>query len=107
MANSPALSTLGGGYGPIVPGLGVKNCIVTFSVAASGDILIFDASNVGKENAMSKITFALCWNATTNGATTVVYNTLSGCLIASNQITLSTIPGAGTTITAMVWGIGA
>lgn len=99
MANSVALSTLGGGFGPLNQG-GLKAVVVSFSNVATADVLIFDTSNVGKENALSKIVWALCVTATGFGASTV---------IASNQLTVNNMnaAGAGTTVTAFAIGVGA
>lgn len=98
MANSVALSTLGGGFGPLNQG-GLKAVVVSFSNAATADVLIFDTSNVGKENALSKIVWALVLTATGFGTSTV---------IASNQLTLGSDNGGGaTTITAFAIGVGA
>ena len=106
MANVAASTKLGQGYGPAIPGLGVKCVVVSFATTATGDVLIFDQSNVGRENSMSKITFALVWSATTGtdtGAT--AHNIIATCVTASNQITVGQVPGA-TNVVALVYGIG-
>lgn len=98
MAEGVASTKLGFGYGPVVPGLGVKMVCVSFATTATGDTLTFDASNVGKENAISKITFALVQQADGKFVATNTW--------ASNVITLGTPVGA-TAMVALVCGIGA
>ena len=99
MADIAASTKLGLGYGPAIPGLGVKTVVVSFATTATGDVLIFDTSNVGKENALSKITWAQVVTAT--GAFTSL-------IIASNQITVGSNQGAAATnCVALVCGIGA
>ena len=98
MANAAASTKLTSGYGPVAPILNIKTVLVSFATTATGDILIFDASNVGKENAMQAISFALTF---TPAGVIVATNT-----IASNQITVGTPVGA-TNITALVLGTGA
>ena len=99
MANIAASTKLGLGYGPVIPGLGVKTVCVSFATTATADVLIFDTSNVGQENALSKITWAQVVTAT--GAFTSL-------IIASNQITVGSNEGAAATnCVALVCGIGA
>ena len=99
------LTKLGLGFGPVNQ-LGVKCVIVSFATTATGDVLIFDASNVGKENALSNITFALVYNATTGVDTGArALNIIATCVVASNQITVGS-PPAATTVTVIAYGIG-
>lgn len=102
MADIAASTKLGQGYGPVIPGLGVKCVCVSFATTATGDVLIFDTSNVGQENAIRKITFAVVIAA--SGAP------LGTNVITSNQITVGDLGAAGaggaTNVVALVCGIG-
>lgn len=102
MASTAASAKLGGGFGA----LGVNNvkCVcVGFATTATGDVLIFDASNVGVENAMKLITWAQVCAPTGSSKGGIV----SSLVIASNQITVGSNGGAAATnVTALVVGIG-
>ena len=97
MAEGAASTKLGFGFGPVYLG-GVKTVCVSFATTATGDTLTFDTSNVGRENAIAKITFALVQQA---DGKLVATNTW-----ASNVITLGTPVGA-TAMVALVCGVGA
>lgn len=103
MANS-ALATvkLGLGYGPVNQG-GVKCVVISFSAVATGDALVFDASNVGKENALSKITFAVVRQA---DGKSIPFSTGVDNVWASNVVSVGTPVGA-TTVTCVAYGVGA
>lgn len=98
MADIAASTKLGQGFGQVAPVLGVKVVCVSFATTATGDVLIFDQSNVGRENSLSKIVWANVVTAT--GAFTSL-------IIASNQITVGSDQGAAATAcVAFVAGIG-
>lgn len=97
MANVAASTKLASGLGPLMQG-GLKAVCVSFATTATGDVLIFDASNVGKENALSKIYYAHVITAT--GPT-------SSLVVASNQVTVGSNNGAdATNVIAFCIGIG-
>ena len=103
MANIAASAKLGQGFGAL--GVNdIKFVCVGFATTATADVLIFDTSNVGAENAFSKITWAqVC--APTGSAKGGIFTSL---VIASNQITVGSNNGAGATnCVALVAGIGA
>jgi len=97
MAEGVASTKLGFGFGPINQG-GVKAVIVSFATTATGDTLTFDASNVGRENAIAKITFAMVQQADGKFVATNTW--------ASNVITVGQPIGA-TAMVAVVAGVGA
>lgn len=100
MANVAASTKIGQGYGQIFPNNGVKCVAVSFATTDAADVLIFDTSNVGKENAMSKITFG--WVVGGSGPCTSL-------VIASNQITVAGLGNnaGATNVVALITGIGA
>lgn len=104
MANA-ALATvkIGLGYGQVSPNLGVKCVVASFSAVATGDALIFDASNVGQENALSKITFAIIRQA---DGKSIPFSTGADNVWASNVVSVGTPIGA-TTVTCVAYGVGA
>ena len=98
MADIAASTKLGQGFGPVYLG-GCKMVCVSFATTATGDVLIFDTSNVGKENALSNIVWAVGVSATGVGASTA---------FASNQVTINNMnAAAATTITVLAIGVGA
>lgn len=99
MANVAASAKLGQGFGQVFPNNNVKCVCISFATTASGDVLVFDASNVGKENAISKITFAMVIAG--SGA-------LSSLSIASNQMSVGIgNNAAATNCVALVCGVAA
>ena len=98
MANIAASTKLGRGFGPGGQD-SFKFVCVAFATAATGDVLIFDTSNVGQENALSKIVRAVLSCATGVCGSTLV--------IASNQITTPDNAYAATQYVAFAIGIGA
>jgi len=95
MANIAASTKLGAGVGPIFGNF--KGVVVTFATTATGDVLIFDASNVGKENALSKIYWACCVSAT---------GLITSVVTASNQLTVDPGNHGATNVIAFACGIG-
>ena len=95
MANSATIATT---LGQIIPTLGVKTVAVLFATTATGDVLIFDTSNVGNDRALSKIHWAVVCSI---AGGIVATNT-----VASNQITIGTPIGA-TQMVALAFGVGA
>ena len=80
MANVAASTKLGQGFGQIFPNQSAKCVCVSFATTDAADTLIFDTSNVGKENAIKKIVFAFVVGG--SGAYTSV-------VIASNLMTVT------------------
>ena len=97
MANIAASTKLGLGFGQVVPNAGVKCVCVSFATVAIGDALVFDQSNVGRENALSKI--VACFVQCASGF-------IASVNIASNVCSVD--PGAfgATQVTAVAYGIG-
>ena len=79
MANVAASAKLGGGFGPIFPNQSAKCVCVSFATTDATDTLIFDTSNVGKENAIKNIRFAIVVGG--SGAYTSI-------VVASNLMTV-------------------
>ena len=102
MANIAASAKLGKGFGAL--GVNdIKFCCVSFATTATADVLIFDTSNVGAENAFSKITWAQVVAPSGSSKGGIV----TSLIIASNQITVGSNGGAGATnVVALVAGIG-
>ena len=96
MANSATIATTG--VGQAIPNLNVKTAVVLFATTATGDILIFDTSNVGNDRAFSSIK----WSVVCSIAGGIVATNT----VASNQITIGTPIGA-TQMVAVVYGVGA
>lgn len=96
MANIAASTKLANGVGPILTHQ-VKGVVVTFATTATGDVLIFDQSNVGRENALSKIYWAVLISAT---------GVITSTVTASNQITVDPGNHGATQVTAVAFGIG-
>ena len=100
MANIAASTKLGQGFGQIFPNQSAKFVCVSFATTDAGDRLVFDTSNVGKENAMKVIRWA--WVVGGSGP----YTSL---IIASNTIStqgLGNNAGA-TNCVALIVGEGA
>lgn len=96
MANIAASTKLGNGFGQGNVDT-FKFVCVSFATAATADVLIFDASNVGKENALSAIRWAVCVSAT---------GVITSTIIASNQITVDPGNHGATQVTAFACGVG-
>ena len=98
MADIAASTKLGQGFGPVYLG-NCKMVCVNFATTATGDTLNFDVSTVGKENALSKIVWAVGVSATGVGSSTA---------FASNVVTINNMnAAAATTITVLAIGVGA
>ena len=97
MADIAASTKLGVAFGPLNNG-SCKAVIVGFATTDTADVLIFDASNVGKENALSKIVWANIITATGG---------LLSTMIASNQLTVGSanISAGATNVTVFAIGV--
>ena len=97
MANIAASTKLGLGFGPVFQG-GVKSVCVSFATVATGDALVFDTSNVGKENALSKIVWV---------GVSCSSGFIASLNVASNTVSVDPSPFGATQVTAVCYGIGA
>ena len=92
-----AASTKLAPFGPLNNG-SCKAVIVGFATTDTGDVLIFDTSNVGKEASLGKIFWANVITATGG---------LLSTIIASNQLTIGSanISAGATNVTVFAIGI--
>lgn len=96
MANIAASTKLGKGFGPGGQD-SFKFVCVSFATVATGDALIFDESNVGRENSLSVIRACIVQCAS---------GLIASLNIASNVVSVD--PGAfgATQVTAIAFGVG-